>query len=228
MRNIRFPCVLFLFLAFLSIDARALCTWQYNSWQGCVSCREWGQAYIKDYNTNNCSPCSGWCRAYLVEGDSEKSVGKVEFVPDASALDRQLNIDASQLQAIAIRNPWAASVLYTLQQHSAVTELRNGTTVLATIPTEEAVVALLAGDASVLQSMQAPAGINARVSHRLERGPGEVARLYLASFTVDSEDRMMFKVYPDVVVEMFEPGAARLPSAKMAGSLIARTWKVAE
>lgn len=223
---------LLLLLAFglLSIDARALCTYTYNPLTGCVPCRDWSQSYIKDFNTGNCSPCAGFCRAFLVEGDGAEKTSKsrVEYFPDSTASDRQLIVEADQLKAIAIRNPWAASVLITLQQNSDVVNLGSGTSFLTTVPTEEAIISLMAGDASLVQSMPTPAGVLARVSHRLERGPGEVARLFLSSYTVDAEDRMMFKVYPDIVLEMHEAGANKGTSSLQHTTLMTRAWMAVE
>jgi hypothetical protein len=62
--------------------------------------------------------------------------------------------------------------------------------------------------------------MRARVSYRLDRGPGELATLTISSYTVDADERMIYKVYPDVVAEFIESGPAAHQNAS--ASLISR------
>ena len=100
----------------------------------------------------------------------------------------------------------AATALLAIQSTGAQAELKAGHMVLERLPTAENFASFAAG---VSKAPALPEGIRARVSYRLDRGPGEMATLTISSYTVDADERMIYKVYPDVVAEFIESGPVR-------------------
>jgi hypothetical protein len=109
---------------------------------------------------------------------------------------------------MATRNPWAASVFVALQRAGSLGHIESGTWSLDRFPTLESVRALLAGDEARARSLASPATHAARVTWRVERGADAKARLHLSSFVVDDDGRMLFKVYPDIEVDLFDRARA--------------------
>jgi hypothetical protein len=126
-----------------------------------------------------------------------------ETVDTPGALSRTVNVTQAQLMSVAERNPWAATALLAIQSTGAKAELKAGHMVLERLPTAENFASFAAG---VAKAPALPEGIRARVSYRLDRGPGEMAILTISSYTVDADERMIYKVYPDVVAEFIESG----------------------
>ena len=210
-------------------------TWQLN---GCVGCRSvWGPSY-KSAN-GGCAGCGGLCMSFAPADATgeKKQPAEIVTIADPNALSRQLVIPQHLVRDIATRNPWAANALLTLQEIGQEADLRHGTVLLEYLPTVESVNRILAGDQSAIKSSPLPAGTLARVSHRLDRGPGENAQIFLSAYTVDSEERMLFRVYPDITVNLIErssePSSSRGPARAdgqdtLPAQLIARTWSATE
>jgi hypothetical protein len=238
MRNIanRIFAVAGLFLCSAMVDAFAQgCTWTWSTLaQKCVSCpRGFGaQSWYKDPLSGTCGACTGYCRSFIAESASAEETSaeeRIEHVALPTGLEREVNVSHAHLREINMRNPWAASVLMTIQRMGELADLRGGTFHLTTLPTVESVDEMLAGTFLAEKAMPMPGGVRAEVSVRLERGPGDSARLHLSSFTVDSDRRMLYKVYPDVVVEFFEAGPKEggLISRQESSRLLTSTgWRV--
>jgi hypothetical protein len=75
-------------------------------------------------------------------------------------------------------------------------------------PSAESVDALLAGDPARATSLAAPASHEGRVSWRVEQGANGKLRLQLSSVVVDDHEQVQFKVYPDIEVDLSDPGFA--------------------
>jgi hypothetical protein len=214
-------------------DAFAICVFTIEAGQ-CVGCPRDRWALAASYNSaGGCLTCSVACRAYAPASGKEL----VESVPVPGAIGRNVNVTHSQLQSIAQRNPWAATALLAIQATGTLAELRAGQMVLDRLPTTENFKSLLSG---LPNTTPLPEGVRARVTYRLERGPGEVATMTMATFTVDEDERMLYKVYPDVRVEFVEtevnakdaglgqPLAARQERAVEERALVATHWQVVQ
>ena len=235
-----------MFLAVVAIfgaqeaTGQALCN---RRWTGilCTACGGSGATPAYTSYWWGCVACFGGCPWYFGP-ESDGSDDKAEVAaPDPSGISRQLNISASQLREIASRNPWAASILISLVDIGELANINGATSYMALLPTVESVYAQVAGDIELAKSVATSAEIRGRVTHRLERGPGTSARLYMTSFVADEDERILYKPYPDVVLDLFEapPSAARseTPGGNTqkierepgsVRSLIVQSWKVAE
>jgi hypothetical protein len=103
------------------------------------------------------------------------------------------------LAEIAESNPWVASVLLEQQVSGAFDRIPEGMTVMKSLPTTESVRRRLAGEVVRLAPM--PAGVNGRVTRRQTSMSG-VDTLQLSAFTVNAENQVLFKVFPDIVIDL--------------------------
>lgn len=211
----------------------ALCNQTLNGLGPCVSCRSAFTFSYYSSPTLGCVACGGACILFrIAEGDEGSS--ETLYVPDASYTGYLLSVASPQILDIASRNPWAAATLIALRELGSTAELRNGTTVLSVMPTEDSVRTLLDGNRMLAQSLAIPIEVRGRVLYRLERGPGPRAALHMSSVVVDDAGRLQFKAYPDIVVSFAEgdDSAQRDPSSGVhtelrdAPSLIATSWRV--
>ena len=216
-------------------DAFAICVFTIEAGQ-CVGCPRDRWAQAASYNSaGGCLTCSVSCRAFSPTSGKEL----VESAPVSGAIGRNVNVTHNQLQSIAERNPWAATALLAIQSTGTLAELRAGQMVLDRLPTTENFKSLLSG---MPNTTPLPEGVRARVTYRLERGPGDMATMTMTTFTVDEDERMLYKVYPDVRVDFVEtegnakevglgqPLAARQERAGAAEerTLVATRWQVVQ
>jgi len=109
-------------------------------------------------------------------------------------------------------------VLIGFEQAGGEAEIKSGTAYLTSLPTAESVNAMLAGDSEAAKTLAASMNVRARVTYRLERGPDTAARLYLSSVVVDEDERLLFTVYPDIVVDLYEAPATPASNAAPSSS----------
>ena len=197
---------------FAAADVSAICTATLVNGE-CVGCPRDRWAAAASYNSvGGCLSCSVSCRSYLAAKD--EVVTQAE--PLAGSLSRSVNLTHSQLASMAERNPWAAATLLAIQHTGPLAEVRAGTMAFDKLVTRENFSSLMGGAPN---ATPLPAGVRARVAYRLERGPGAIATMVVSSFTVDEDERMLYKAYPDVLVEFAESPAA---SSRSGTGLISR------
>ena len=199
---------------FAAADVSAICTSTLVNGQ-CVGCPIDHWALAASYNSaGGCLSRSVACRSFA-PAKSESVATESERL--AGALNRSVNLTNAQLSDVADRNPWAAATLLAIETTGSLAALEAGNMAFDKLPTKENFSTLLAG---MPNTTPLPNGVRARVSYHLVRGPGEMATMTLSAFTVDEDDRMLYKVYPDVMVEFAETPAT--PSRGSSEALVSR------
>lgn len=237
-------CLLaFIPLAFMQ-PQRALAQFCDHAWTGilCVSCATYPATVAFRAWWWGCTGCISPCKTFITEEAPDATAeAKLALQRNPAAVSRQLQVTGDQLRDIGARNPWAASILYALEQSGPLADVKAGTSYLTMLPSAASIDAMLAGNDQGARAFASPATVRARVMHRLERGPDTSARLYLSSVVVDDDERVLYKVFPDIVVELYEaPTESVTPMPREGGTLkeaaapngirglVARSWTIAE
>lgn len=204
-RWVRRVCyALVLALASATADAQLLC----NKGRNCGPCDSWQQAYA--WSGLFCVACSGVCKWYAPppDGAESKVDASAGFVPLEGGVYQRLDISFADLQAIAQVNPWAAAALMTLGALPGSVDLSHGSAKLDALPTA-ATIALAAGPwtSDQVRASSVPFGldVDARVGWTMSRKASEDASFRLAAYVADPEGRVLYNVYPDVILRFADP-----------------------
>ncbi len=225
---------LFALLPAFGAQAQLTCNKGYN----CGPCNSAQQAYT--FTGLFCVACSGWCKWFFAPEGDEKALmqdaPEGTLVPMEGGIYRALLVPQGELVAISGVNMWAAGAIMTLSSLAGKVDLSHGSAPLSSLPTSATIdlaTTQWSPEQLLATGQPVPSGVNARVGWTMARTALRDAELRITSYVADDEGRVLYRVYPDVVLQLNDPSSvtASLTRDKTAIAdmpFALRSWTLAE